>query len=140
MPILSSRSSWSLPLLEAAHGLTHPQRRGNRPVGRREGRHHRIADGLHDRAALQGNDLLERAEVRPHQVEGRQIADAVVELGGALEVGEQEGQAGDLEALVDVQRAGAVDVEERLVREQALGRQERLAPAEQLVERVARDP
>ena len=140
MPILSSRSSRSPPRLEAAHGLAHPQRRGDRPVGRREGRHHRVADGLHDGAALQGDDLLEHAEVRPHQVEGRQVADAVVELGRALEVGEQEGEAGDLEALVDVQRVGAVDVAERLVGEQALGGQERPAPAEQLVERVARDP
>ena len=75
-----------------------------------------------------------------HQVERHQIADALVELGRALEVGEQEREAGDLQPLVDVERVGAVDVAERLVREQALGGQERPAPAEQLVERVARDP
>jgi len=45
----------------------------------------------------------------------------LVELGRALEVGEQEGEAGDLEALVDVDRVGAVEVAERLVGEQPLG-------------------
>ena len=133
-------SSWLLLALRRSHGVTHLERGGDRPIGRREGRHHGVADGLDHRAALQGDDLLQRAKVCPHQIEGRQIADAVVELGGALEVGEQKRQAGDLEALVHVQRAGAVDVEERLVGEQALGRQKRPAPPEELVERVARDP
>ena len=78
--------------------------------------------------------------MRAHQVVGDEVADALVELGRAFEIGEQEGQAGDLQALVDVERVGPVDVAERLVGEQALGGQERPALAEQVVELVPRDP
>ena len=62
-----------------------------------------------------------------HQVEGHQVADPLVELGRALQVGEQEGEAGDLQALVDVERVGAIDVAEGLVGQQALGGEERPA-------------
>ena len=40
--------------------------------------------------------------MRFHQVEGGEVADALVQRGRALEVGEQEGHPGDLEPLVDV--------------------------------------
>ena len=75
-----------------------------------------------------------------HQIVGDEIADALVERGRALEVGEQEGQAGDLEPLIDVERVGAIDVAEGLVGEKALGGEERLALAEQMMQRVAGDP
>ena len=78
--------------------------------------------------------------MRLHEVERDEVADPLVERGRALQVGEQEGEAGDLQALVDVERVGPVDVAEGLVGEQALRGQERLAPAEQLVQRVAGDP
>jgi hypothetical protein len=58
----------------------------------------------------------------------------------SLEIGEQEPEAGDVEALIDVERIGAIDVVECLVCEQALCRQERLAPAEKVMERVPGDP
>ena len=77
------------------------------------------------------DDLVQHAEMLAHQVEGDEIADPLVELGRALEVGEQEGEAGDLQPLVDVERVGAIDVAEGLVGEQALGGQERPALAEQ---------
>ena len=141
MPILSSRSSLPRSVrLELAHRVAHAQRRGDRAVGRRECRHHRIADGLDHGAGLGGDDLVQHAEMRPHQIEGDEIADPLVKLGRALEVGEQEGEAGDLEALIDVERVGAVDVAESLVGQQALGGEERLAPAEQIVQLVAGDP
>ena len=69
--------------------------------------------------------------MRLHQIEGGEVADALVEFGRAAQVGEQEGQAGDLQALVDVERVGAVDVAEGLVGEQPLGGEERPALAEQ---------
>jgi hypothetical protein len=75
--------------------------------------------------------------MRLHQVERHQVADALVEPGRALEVGEQEGEAGDLEPLVDVERVGAIDVAERLVGEQPLRGHERLAAAKKVVELVA---
>ena len=130
MPILSSRSSLPCAVVEPAHRLAHAQRRGQRTVGRQEGRHHRIADGLDHGAAFGRDDLVQRAEMLAHQVEGDQVADPLVELGRALEVGEQEGEAGDLQPLVDVERVGAVDVAEGLVGQQALGGQERPALAE----------
>ena len=74
-----------------------------------------------------------------HEIEGDEVADPLVELGRAAEVGEQEGQAGDLQPLVDVERIGAVEVAERLVGEQPLGREEGPAAAEQVVQRVAGD-
>ena len=137
---LEQQVAVAVALLDAAHRLAHAQRRGDRPVRGRERRHHRIADGLDHRAGLRGDDLVEHAEMRAHQVVGDEVADALVELGRAFQVGEQEGQAGDFQALVDVERIGPVDVAERLIGEQALGGQERPAPAEQAVERVARDP
>ena len=69
-----------------------------------------------------------------------QVADAFVKLGGALEIGEQEREAGDVEALIDVERIGAIEVMECLIGEQALCRQEGLAPAEKAMERVPGDP
>ena len=75
-----------------------------------------------------------------HQIVGDDVADPLVELGRAFEVGEQERQAGDLQPLIDVERVGAIDVAERLVGEQQLRGQERPPLAEQVVQRVAGDP
>ena len=112
-------------VVQLPHRFAHPERRGDGAVGRRERRHHRIADRLHHRARLRGDDLVQHVEVRPHEVEGDEIPYPLVELGRAAQVGEEEGQAGDLQPLVDVERVGAVDVAEGLVGEQPLGGQER---------------
>ena len=112
--------------------LAHPQRGRERPIRRRERRHHGVADRLDDGAGLGGDDLVQHPEMAAHEIVGDKVADPLVELGRALEIGEQEGQAGDLEALIDVERVGAVDVAEGLVAEQALRRQERPALAEQV--------
>jgi hypothetical protein len=74
------------------------------------------------------------------EVIGHEIADALVELGRALEIGEQEREAGDLEALIDVERIGAVDVAEGLVGEEPLGRQKRLAAPQHVMEHGVGDP
>ena len=133
MPILISRS-----LLERVHRVAHAQRRGERAVGRRERRHHRVADGLDHRAGLRRDDLVQHAEVLAHQIVGDDVADPLVKLGRALEVGEQERQARDLQPLIDVERVGAIDVAERLVGQQPLGGQERPPLAEQVVQRDGR--
>lgn len=59
--------------------------------------------------------------MRSYQVEGREVADALVEFRRAAQVGEEESKAGDLQPLVHIERVGAVDVAESLVGEQPLG-------------------
>ena len=73
-------------------------------------------------------------------VEGDQVADPLVKLGRAFEVGEQESQAGDLEPLLDVYRVGSVYVPEDLIGQHPFGRQERPAPAEKLMKLVSGNP
>ena len=75
-----------------------------------------------------------------HQIIGDDVADAVIKRRRALEIGEQEGEAGDLQPLVDVERVGLIDVAEGLVGQQPLRGQERPAIAEQVMELVAGDP
>ena len=77
--------------------------------------------------------------MRAHQIEGGEIADPLVQRGRALEVGEQEGQRGDLQPLVDVEIVGLEDVAEGLVGQHPLGGEERLALADQLMQRVGGD-
>ena len=81
---------------------------------------------------------LQHLEMRPHHVEGDEIADPLVELGRAAQIGEQEGQAGDLQPLIDVERIGPVEVAERLVGEQPLGGEER-PPLPSSVQRLPGD-
>ena len=71
--------------------------------GSHEGRHHGIANRFHDGAFLGRNDFQQGVEMRTHQIEGGEIADPLIKRGGALEVGEQKRQRGDLEPLVDVE-------------------------------------
>src|ERR1700719_3454912 len=121
-------------VIEVAHGLPHAQCGGDRPVGGREGRHNGVADGLDDSTRLGGDDLVEYAEMVFDHVEGDQIADPLVKLGRAFEVGEQESQAGDLEPLLDVYRGGSVYVPEDLFGQHPCCRQERHEDGEKLVE------
>ena len=104
-----------------------------------EGRHHGIADGLDHRAFLRGDDLQQRMEMRAHQIECGEIADPLVQGGRALQIGEQEGQRCDLEALIDAEIVGLEDVAEGLVGQHPLCRKKRLALAYQVMERLSRD-
>ena len=45
---------------------------------------------------------MDHAEMFAHEIIGGEVADAVVKRGRALEVREQESQARDLQALIDV--------------------------------------
>src|SRR6266481_4394748 len=101
--------------IELAHRLAHAQRGADRPIRGRKRCHHRVADRLHHGAGLGGDDLGQDAEMCSDEVICDQVADAFVKLGGALEIGEQEREAGDVEALIEVERIGAIDVVECLV-------------------------
>ena len=145
------REAWSLvdsdleqqvaiAVLDAGHRVAHAQRGRNRPVRGRKRGHDRITDGLHHRTGFGGDDLGEDAEMRSHQIVRNEIADPLIELGRALEIRKQKGEAGYFQPLVDVERIGTIDVPERLIREQALGREEGAALAEQVMEPLAGDP
>src|SRR5258705_8138601 len=104
-----------------AHRLAHADRGGNGTAGGLEGRHHGIADGLHDGAPFGSNDLLQQPEMLIDEIEGDEVTDVLIERGGVLEVAEQERQAQDLDALADGERVGPVEIAESLVGEEALG-------------------
>src|ERR1700694_4107176 len=97
---------------EIAHRLAHADRSGNGAVGRLEGGHHGIANGLHDGPVFGGDDLLQQPEMLVDEIEGGEVTNALIELGGAPEIAEQESQAQDLKALADRERVGPVDVAE----------------------------
>ena len=78
--------------------------------------------------------------MRPHQIERSQIADPLVQCCRTLEIGEQKRQRRDLEALVDIEIVGLVEIAKRLIGENPFGSHDRLALAEQIVKRVARNP
>src|SRR5229473_7454448 len=123
-----------------AHRLAHADRSGNGAVRRLEGRHHGIANGLHDGAPFGRDDLLQQPEMLVDEIEGDEVTDAVIELSGVLEITEQESQAQDLEALADGERVGPVDVAEGLIGEEALGVEYGLAALQKIVQRLARHP
>src|SRR6266478_9181911 len=93
-----------------AHRLAHADRSGNGAVRRLEGRHHGIANGLHDGPPLGRDDLLEQPKMLVDEIEGSEVTDPLIELGGVLEIAEQESQAQNLEALADGERVGPVEV------------------------------
>src|SRR5882724_9479889 len=123
-----------------AHRLAHAERSGNGAVRRLEGRHHGIADGLHDGPPFGGDDLLQQPEMLVDEIEGDEITDAVIERSGVLEIAEQESQAQDLEALADGERVGPVDVAEGLIGEETRCSENGLASLQEVVQRLVRHP
>src|SRR5258705_9513745 len=123
-----------------AHRLTHADRSGTGAVRRLEGRHHGIANGLHDGSPLGRDNLLQQPEMLVDEIEGDEVTDALIELGGTPEITEQESQAQDLEALADGQRVGPVDVAEGLIGEETLCRKNGLASLQEVVQRLVRHP
>src|SRR5712692_3981728 len=100
---------------ERAHRFAHAQCSCYRSVGSRECRHHRVAAGLDHGTALGGDDLVEDPEMRSDEIKGNQVTNTLIELGGTSEIGKQECQAGDLQALIDIDRVGAVDIAKDLI-------------------------
>src|SRR5258706_8456639 len=74
------------------------------------------------------------------EIEGDEVTDALIELGGVLEITEQESQAQDLEALADRERFGPVDVAEGLIGEETHCIQNGLASLQEVVQRRVRHP
>ena len=113
--------------VDSAHGFSHPHRSAQSPVRRREGRHHCVADCLDHRAAL-GRDRRQKfAEVVAHEIERGEIPDPVVERCRTPEIGKEDREAGDLEALFRIERAVPVEIAERLVAEEPVRGQNRPA-------------
>src|ERR1700724_3546017 len=123
-----------------AHRLAHADRSASGAVGRLEGRHHGIANGLHDGPPLRHDNLLQQPEMLVDEIEGDEVTDALIELGGVLEITEQESQAQDLEALADGERFGPVDVAKGLIGEETLCRENGLASLQEVVQRLVRHP
>src|ERR1700730_15413022 len=123
-----------------AHRLAHADRSGNGAVGRLEGRHHGIANGLHDGPPLRHDNLLQQPEMLVDEIEGDEVTDALIELGGVLEITEQESQTQDLEALADGERFGPVDVAKGLIGEQTSCSENGLASLQEVVQRLVRHP
>jgi len=65
MPILISKS-----FFKACTDLRIRSAAAKRAVGRRKGRHHRVADGLDHRAGLRSDNLVEYAEMLTHEIIG----------------------------------------------------------------------
>src|SRR5262245_5606157 len=91
---------------EVAHRLAHTKRRGDGSVRGRECRHHRITAGLDHRTRLSRNNFVQHPEMCSYELEGYEVANSLVELGRASQVGEQERQAGDFEPLIKVDHVG----------------------------------
>src|SRR6266852_1920663 len=123
-----------------AHRLAHADRSGNGAVRRLEGRHHGIANGLNDRTPFGGENLLQQPEMLVDEIEGDEVTDALIELGGVLEITEQESQAQYLEALADGERVGPVNVAEGLVGEETRCSENGLASLQEVVQRLVRHP
>ena len=139
MPILTTRSSVPRASVERVHRGAHAQARNDRMFGLDERRHHGIADRFDDGALFRRDDFQQRVEMRAHQIERGEIADPLVQRGRSLQIGEQEGQRRDLEALIDAEIVGLEHVAEGLVRQHPLGGEERLPLADQMMHHIARD-
>src|SRR5215831_8330164 len=125
---------------EVAHRLAHADRGGDPAVGRFEGRHHGIADGLHNRTPFGRDNLLEQPEMLIDEIERDEVANTFIKLGRASEVAEQESEAQDLQALANSQGVGPVDVAEGLIGEEAFCGQYGLAPLQKVVQRLVGNP
>src|SRR6266850_387291 len=144
-PLVSSRAracafSTTDSVATIAHRLAHADRGGNGAVRRLEGRHHGIANGLHNGPPFGRDNLLQQPEMLVDEIEGDEVTDALIELSGVLEITEQESQAQDLEALADGERFGPVDVAEGLIGEETRCGENGLASLQEVVQRLVRHP
>ena len=109
-----------LALVVALGGLAHGQRGSDGAGGVGVGGHHRVADRLHYRAAVGDGGLAQPVEMLLHQLEGVEIADPLVEGGRPFDVGEQDGDVADREALGTTDHLGAEQALEGLAGQQML--------------------
>src|SRR5258705_12237998 len=135
---LQAQALMLTPGAKIAHRSANGDRSGDGAVRRLEGRHHGIANGLHDGPPFGGDNLLQQPEMLVDEIEGDEVTDALIERRGVLEIAEQESQAQDLEALADGERFGPIDVAEGLIGEEALCSENRLASLQEIVQRLVR--
>src|SRR5262249_38394297 len=121
---------------EIAHRLAHADRGGDGAVRGLEGRHHGIANGVHDGASFGRDDLLQQSEVLVDEIEADEAADPLIERAPAFEIAEQKSQAQDREALTEGACVGPVDVAKGLIGEEALRVENGLASLQEAVERL----
>jgi hypothetical protein len=76
-------------LVQRHHCLAHADSRRDGAIRRRESRHHRVADRLDNGASLGRDNLVQHLEMRAHDIESGQVADALIEFGRASQVGKQ---------------------------------------------------
>ena len=104
--------------VESRNSCPHLQR-GSQTVARiDESGHHGVANCLHQRSRVPRNALLQVTEVPSNKFERLHVANAVVESGGSFQVGEEQREALDGEALAGRDRLSTEQFAERLVRKQ----------------------
>ena len=121
-----TRSRSALGAVELRDARLHGERRPHR-VGRiAERGHHRIADRLDDRTVVVAHDRAQEREMLAHDVEGRGIADPLVERRRAAQVGEQQRDLADRRIVARPQRRLGEQIAKGLQRDH-LGRGQRVA-------------
>src|SRR5207248_10752473 len=110
------------------------------PVRRRKGGHARVANRLYDGSAVRRDDFAEETEMRAHQIKRDEIPHLFMKLRRTFQMGKEEGEARDLEPLVDGEGIGAINITESLIGEEALRGQKRTARAEKMVKFVTSNP
>src|SRR6516165_3943597 len=126
--------------IDARHRLAHSQRSRKSAVRRGKCCHHGIPDRLDDRARFGCHNLVQHTEMLAHKVISDQIAHALIQCRRALEIGEQESEAGYLEPLIGVERVGVIKIAKRLVGEEPFRSKERPSLADKVMKRIAGDP
>src|SRR3984957_13309807 len=125
---------------EIARRLAHANCGGDAAVRDFDGRHHGIANSLHDGTPFGGDDLLKQSEMFVDEIEGDEVADTFIKLSRVFEITERERKAQDLEALGDGERVGPVDIAEGRVGEEALRGEYGLASLQKIVQRLVCHP
>ena len=110
-------------LVEALDGAEHVERRVDRMSRVRIGCHHRIPDRFDDRPTMAHGCLAQKIEMLLDELEGIQVADTLIERRRPPDVGEQESNVADRQALCTTDHLGAEQASERLAGEQVLARQ-----------------
>src|SRR6516162_3273039 len=91
-------------------------------------------------AAARARSGVENAEMLAHEIVSDQIAYALVECRRALEIGEQESKACNLESLIGIECVGVVEIAKCLVGQETFRGKERPPFAEKVMKRIAGDP
>src|SRR6516225_3461612 len=123
--------------IDTRHRLAHPERCRKSAVRRGKCCHHGIADRFDNRARFGSHNFVQYAEMLAHEIVSNQIAYALVECRRALEIGEQESKACNLESLIGIECVGVVEIAKCLVGQETFCGKERPPFAEKVMKRIA---